>query len=381
MYRCYPTFPATLALAALPLMIPATLAATVEPPSEQTEALGLYARGRYAEALPLLERIDAAGQASGALLYRLAYCQRIAGDGARAGETERRALESLERESVSTSDLEVPFYLANAYRNAGRAADAQRVAAEATARVERGEIPRPQSGAERFQLGKLYADQERADLAAEWYGKAVDLLTGDPSGERSYVRWASRFLAERAFRAGDYSAAARFFGLLFDEGEGNAADLEKLAVSRARTGQYAEAAAAWARAGLENPTAADHYRYSSRLAALAAELPAFPRTAPVGKPWSELTREELEVVMKEESDRAKGILADAREVERENQAARAEFKARLSAPKAAFVGAALEYALRGYGIRETAFLGGYAPLILKPTAWHVRGKPQPEQPE
>ena len=43
--------------------------------------------------------------------------------------------------------------------------------------------------------------------------------------------------------------------------------------------------------------------------------------------------------------------------------------ASLAQARSTFVGAALEYALRDHDIRETAFLGGYAPLIFHPEEW------------
>ena len=36
-----------------------------------------------------------------------------------------------------------------------------------------------------------------------------------------------------------------------------------------------------------------------------------------------------------------------------------------------FVAAAMEYGLRRYGIRETAFLGGYAPMIFHQKLWDL----------
>ena len=51
--------------------------------------------------------------------------------------------------------------------------------------------------------------------------------------------------------------------------------------------------------------------------------------------------------------------------------------ARLTATWALFVAAGLEYALRGYGIRETAFREGYAVLIFQDRAWELPPDPEP----
>ena len=100
--------------------------------TDADDAVSLYKQGRYAEAGPLLETLDAKGQAGGALLYRLAFCQRSTGDATAAAETERRAQAALESELSSSGEIEVPFYLVNTLQNNGRNADAQRIAAETT---------------------------------------------------------------------------------------------------------------------------------------------------------------------------------------------------------------------------------------------------------
>ena len=43
----------------------------------------------------------------------------------------------------------------------------------------------------------------------------------------------------------------------------------------------------------------------------------------------------------------------------------------VAVDKGVFVAAALEYAVRGHGIREAAFFGGYAPLVFQRSAWKI----------
>lgn len=368
--------PVVLAIAALLVTALATLACCIRRgPDPAQQAKALYSEGRYAEARPLLEQLDEAGEATGPLLYRLAYCQRSAGEDAAGDATQQRAREFLEREVADAKDIEVPFYLVNTYQNLGQDADARRVAAEATARVERDEIPQPDSGTGMFQLAKLYADQGLEAQAAEWYAKSVDALTEGGLTGGEYVRRASRYAAERAFRQHEYATAQRYYTALVNAGEGTAADFDRMAVSCARVGKYEEAAQAWQQEELSNPADPDRPRYAGRLATMAAKLEVVPDTAPSGKAWTELTKEELESLLKEQSEQVKATRAEVEQAGQLDKETRRQYRERLAEVRAVFVPAALEYVLRGHDIRQTSFFGGYAPLILNRRAWRVPRPP------
>ncbi len=336
------------------------------------DAVSAYDQGQYREAAVLLEQIDAAGDADGPLLYRLAYCQRKSGD-ARSGKTQDRALEALENALSSATDLEIPFYLANTYENLGRKEDARRIAAEATAGVEQGDLTRPTTGSRMFRLGKLYADQGLDEQAAEWYTQAVETLAEEGDRGGPYVRRASRFLAERAFRARDFESAQKYYTSLTDAGDGEQLDFDRLAVSQVRLGQYKEAADSWGQVELRQPADADRARYCGRLAKMASKLDALPEQAPAGKPWDQLAKDELQALMSELADQAKKTRTEVTEGAPLSDEDRARLSARFEEIQPVFVAAALEYATRGYSIREAAFFGGYAPLIFHAKHWRIPG--------
>ena len=73
--------------------------------------------------------------------------------------------------------------------------------------------------------------------------------------------------------------------------------------------------------------------------------------------------------MKEQADLATGVSREAHEAPNANRDERLAFRVRMKAAKTVFVPAALEYTLRGHNIRQTAFFGGYARLILNRNAW------------
>ena len=339
----------------------------------RADAVALYDKGRFGEAAALLEQIDAAGDADGPLLYRLAYCQRKSGH-PNSGQTQERAQEALETALSSAKDLAIPFYLANTYENIGRKEDAQRIAAEATAGVEQGDLDLPTSGNQKFQLGKLYADQQLDEAAAEWFATALETLAEEGDRGGPYVRWASRYLAERAFRVQDFESAEEYYTLMTEAGEGAPADFDRLAVSRVHVREYRKATASWKQAELASPADADRARYCGRLARMASKLEALPEQAPSGKPWDQLAKEELQTLMGELADQVKQNSTEAAQTESLSEEDRVRLRARFAELQPVFVAAALEYAIRGHSIREAAFFGGYAPLIFRTQNWRIPGE-------
>ena len=333
------------------------------------EAELLYAKGRYSEAHPLLKQLDEAGASDGSLLYRLAYCQRLAGDESGSADTQERARAELEAELDSAKAIEVPFYLANTYQNLGRTADLQRVAKQATGKIERGEYAAPRTGNEMFQTGKLYADLGNETAAVEWYSRSVSQLTEEGDTGGPYTRWAARYLAERAYRNEDFSGAEQHYSQLIAAGEGQVADLDRLAVARIRQGMYEEAATAWKQAELLRPADADRARYSGKLAEMAAQLGDLAQSAPSGKDWAEMDKPGIETLMRESADEARAKRVEA--MDSDDDAQRARLRGEIEAIQQVFVAAALEYVARGHSIREAAFFGGYAPLVFHQRDWRV----------
>jgi len=334
---------------------------------DREDAIALYDAGEYAEARPLLEKIDTDGRSDGRLLYRLYYCQNVTGD-AKARTTLRRAVELLE--SDPAPDYESSFYLANAYRNSGKLTDMARVANAAIARVESGKIGEPSSALEMFRLGKLYADVEKTEQASGWYARAID-HTDTASLPGPYVSWGSRFLADRAYDAGRLEEADKYYGRLLELNEATTADLDRLGSVRVRLRHYAEAAAAWRKSELLDPAQADRARYCGALARLAAGVEKLPEAAPDGRAWSELSQQELETIMSETATEAQETIANARAGERLDREMRAALAPGLTAAKARFAAAGLEYALRPFDIRQAAFSGGYAPMVFHAKNWRL----------
>jgi len=192
------------------VLLPAPRAAEAHAPSAD-DAVALYDRGNYAEARQALLALDAKGALDGPLLYRLFYCARVAGDEPAAQAALDRARKTLEKANENPAALEIPFYLANTYANIGREADAHKIAASATGRVESGAWKAPTTGIGLFQLAKLYQDQGRADKAVPLYEKAIAQFDGTEGRYENNTRWALRYIGDDAASRADFAAAERAY--------------------------------------------------------------------------------------------------------------------------------------------------------------------------
>jgi len=350
----------------------ALAAGTADDPSAlRARAAALYDEGRLVEARPLLDQLDAAGAADGPSLYRLAYCQRVAGDVPAADATQARARERLEAELAGARDLEVPFYLANTYQNLSQPGEVRRVAAAATERHARGELGAASSAVEQFRLAKLHADLGHDAEAAAAYARSLEAQAAEGRRLPSYERWAARYLANATFLARDFPAAAGYYARLLAAGDAGLADLDRLAVARLRSGLFREAAEAWKQAEVLDAADGDRLRYSQRVALLAADAGALAPAAPSGAAWSSLSREELETVLREQAERVKAAVAEGSATEPPGPERRKELQATIAGARATFAAAAVEYTARGLPLRETAFFGGWAPLLFRKAAWQL----------
>lgn len=336
-----------------------------------SHAIRLYDEGRYAEARPLLQTLDAEGIADGPLLYRLSFTLRVAGDGPAEKEVLDRAIGRLEDDLATDPTLETPFYLSNAYRNANRAAESRALAGRVTQAVDAGERAAPTEPLEIFRLGKLHQDQGHSTEAAAWYGRALEGFAQSSDRYPAYVRWARRYLGENAFQRADFAAAEREFAALAKTGLATPADYDTLAMAQGRQGRWKEAADAWHEAEELDRANADRARYCRRLAEMAAGLDSLPARAPDGSSWNQISKEDLEKLLQEQAQAVREARARSQELPGSDPLERERLAAAIARAKPIFVAAGLEYALRNLPIREAAFVGGFAPLIFQPAEWEL----------
>ena len=348
------------------------------PPGEvhglREKAVALYDAGRYADALPILESLDAAGRADGPILYRLFICLNEAHRGDDARTALERAALKLQAENVEAKSLEAPFYLANAYRNLQRLSEVQPVAAQATAKVESGAFSQPGRGIEMFQLAKLYEDQDRTEDAARWYRKALEAIPAQGGGYPNNMRWAGRYLAQLAFSKADFAGAQAGYAALVAMGGASPLEYDRLAVACVRTGNWRGAADAWREEVKLDPAEADRPRYSGQLAELAAGIGSLPAAEGSGRSFKLFSREELEALLLEQANAVRETRALATST-KDPRTDRAALEKRLARAKEIFVAAGLEYASRRLPISDVAFVGGYATLIFQQAEWELPANP------
>ncbi|HEX6852910.1 MAG TPA: hypothetical protein VF139_16050 [Candidatus Polarisedimenticolaceae bacterium] len=328
-----------------------------------TDAVALYDAGKYAEARAALEALDAQGQLSGPLLYRLFFCRRVLGDEPAAKDALERARASLESENTTAKSLEIPFYLANAYANLGLKDEARTVAVETARKVGSGGLPKPASPMESFQLGRLQQEAGDAEAASASFATAVE---GFGSGYPGQSRWARRYLAERAMSRGDFAAAEPHLAALVSFPGAGAADYRQLALANGRLRRWEAAARAWREAVRLDPANADDPRYAARLADVAVQLGSLPERAPDGRGWNVLSTAELEETLRDAQRRAGDARNRAGSAPREE---RPKIEADLREARGRLTASGLEYALRGMGLREFAFKEGIAVLIFQDAPW------------
>jgi len=344
-------------------------------------AVRQYDQGNYEDARTTLRQLDAARALDGPLLYRLFFCEKATGHEDDAKKTLERARTELEKVIPAGRSLEEAFYLANTYANLGRMEEARKAALDATAQIESGRSDAPKTAIGFFQLGKLYQDQGRQSEASTAYAKALeafDLKDGRYAGN---ARWALRYLGSGAYARGDFAASESSFARLTALGDADPGDWDGLAASRVKLGQYARAAEAWRSLVKLDPANADDPRYSARLADTAASLAPLPTAAAGGTAFAAMTRADLEAFLKARAEAVTAAQARAAAVlpGEHDDASKPppdpklynELAQTLRDTRGQFVAAGLEYAIRRYGIRETAFREGYAVLIFQDRAWEL----------
>jgi len=179
-----------------------------------SQGMDLYNEGRYAEALPVLQKAREAGLKDGTLLYQLGYCREVvekSPDPRRAswGEAEPLLVQEIAQPGGAT--LERLYYLTVIYSDTDRFDSMTQYARQAVEQFEKGPNPNTLGGEDWFRLGRLHDFLSEASLAEAAYRRSVSAYSNAKGGAASYHSLALARVADYDLTAGHYPQAAEEF--------------------------------------------------------------------------------------------------------------------------------------------------------------------------
>ena len=194
----------------------ACTACSKEGAARRTAAQGaaLYDQGRYAEALPILQKAREAGLKDGTVLYQLGYCREVVeGKPETRREVWREAGPLLAQEvsQAGGASLDRLYYLTVIHSDTGSFDTMTQYARQAVEQFEKGPNPNALSGADWFRLGRLHDFLSEASEAEAAYRRSVSAFTKAKGGVASYRSLALARVADYDLTAGHFPIAAEEF--------------------------------------------------------------------------------------------------------------------------------------------------------------------------
>jgi tetratricopeptide (TPR) repeat protein len=174
----------------------------------------LYNEGKYAEALPVLQKARESGLKDGTLLYQLGFCREVVEHSPEPRrETWREAEPVLVQEIAQPggATLERLYYLTVIHSDSDRFDDMTKYARQAVEQFEKGPNPNSLGGEDWFRLGRLHDFLSEASLAEAAYRRSVSAFTKAKGGVASYNSLALARVADYDLIAGHYVKAAEDF--------------------------------------------------------------------------------------------------------------------------------------------------------------------------
>ena len=170
-----------------------------------------YAQGKYAAALPLLEKALTAGR-SGTLLYQIGYCKgAIEGkDGDSKIRLWGEARPLLEGEIVEPggATLDRLYYLTAICSEQGEIETMRKFARQAVDSIEKGPDPNALSGEDWFRLARIHEFLDEASEGEAAYRRAVSDFRKTPATNPSYQALALVRVADLDYDSRRFEAAA-----------------------------------------------------------------------------------------------------------------------------------------------------------------------------
>jgi len=180
----------------------------------QDPAQVLYAQGKYAEALPLLEKALAARR-TGSLLYQIGYSKGVVeGTGGAAQKqlwSEARPLLEQEVAAPGQATLDRLYYLTVISSDDGQAEAMRKYGRQAVDTIEKGADQSHLSGEEWFRLARIHEFLEEPSEAEAAYRRSVSAFRAAPAANPTYQALALARVGELELDNRRYEAAADAF--------------------------------------------------------------------------------------------------------------------------------------------------------------------------
>lgn len=174
----------------------------------------LYNEGKYAEALPILQKASEGGLQDGVLLYQLGYCRDVVEQKPDARRELWKQAEPVLIQEVSRpggATLERLYYLTVISSDQGAYDRMAQHARQAVEQFEKGPDPNALSGEDWFRLGRLHDFLQEASEAEAAYRRSASVFSKAKEGNASYRSLALAKVGDFDMSAGHYPTAAEEF--------------------------------------------------------------------------------------------------------------------------------------------------------------------------
>ena len=322
------------------------------------QGMALYNEGKYAEALPVLQKARGDGLEDGTLLYQLGYCREVvekSPEPRREAWREAEAILAREVAQPEGATLERLYYLTVIHSDTDRFDAMTQYARQAVEQFEKGPNPNALTGEDWFRLGRLHDFLSEASLAEAAYRRSVSAYSNSKGGAASYHSLALARVADYDLIAGHYSKAAEEFDQALKLYPPNSQvrpfqhGLALLAVRR-----YDDAIA---RFGEDKNETNIESQYGGDLARKAKAVGPLDDKDIDGSPIQRLPDEALEARVKEAA--ASYRAARTKNSYRQGDALPAE----VALHQKRFAALLIEYFLRTKGMQEFTLREGFADLV------------------
>ena len=180
-------------------------------PAATDPGQALYNQGKFAEALPLLEKSAEHGK-TGTLLYQIGFCKTAVPGGTPEAKkpywAEARPLLEKEIAAPGGATLDRLYYLTVISSDLGELEVMRKFARQAVDTIEKGPDPNKLTGDDWFRLGRLHDFLQESSEAEAAYRRAVSAFAKTPAANPSYEALSLVRVADLDFEAHHFNDAA-----------------------------------------------------------------------------------------------------------------------------------------------------------------------------